>query len=234
MPGIGIVIPGSGPGTGPIVPAALPSLGVSGYRHRYSGSRLGADATAVASWPDSGSAPSPLSVPGGTGSIVVNRTSAAFPFARFNALSIANTAPDARPGTVMALVANTVASKTVLIALGLSIGKAGNSAMQAAAAGGNNAFWSPAAGGIGSGWVFVMLATNADGSVSTVNVNGVESTKSAGEIVPGAATALTLNSSLSASLDVAEVAAWPTSLIQSDRAAVYAAVKAAYPTAGLP
>lgn len=53
MTGIGILIPGTGPGTGPILPAPLHEYGRTDATHRYVGARLGDLGSVVTEWRDS-------------------------------------------------------------------------------------------------------------------------------------------------------------------------------------
>lgn len=62
MSGVGILIPGYGPGTGPIIPSPLHPVGVDGYSRRYVAERLTDGNFPDTGWPNLGTFGSELSI----------------------------------------------------------------------------------------------------------------------------------------------------------------------------
>lgn len=221
MTGIGIILPGTGPGTGPIVPTALPSPGVSGYSHRLSGQRLvGSDGAAISGWIDSGSSPLVTSVIG-SGTALINRTSQAFPYAALtgNAVVVKSTS-DAGVGTVCAVLAHPTSGTVAQFLTGLGYQVKLASSLQAIGGATYSSGLLP-----GTGWAFVLLAADGAGAV-TMRVNGSEASGTAAvgtqPLQVGVSNTSTVN-------NVAEFIKWDRVLNSTERAAVYAALKAAYP-----
>lgn len=228
MTGLGIVIPTTGPGVGPIIPPPLPSPGVAGYTHRYAGARLtGADGAAITSWADSGASPTALAGGSGSGTAVVNRTEA-YPFARLTGKQLASTVAETLPGTFVAVVRKAVVSQAHLYVGGVQFTRAGNGNHQM------SGFGTGASGFITStnpsaDWT-VLIGTIQSGAVSQTFRSGTSEVS--GTVTPGTPAATLLGSSVSGQVvDVLDVILYSGLVMTpTQRLAVYNAMKAAYPS----
>lgn len=165
---LGIKIPGNGPGTGPIIPAALFSLGVNDYTHRYSGVRLsGAVGSVPTIWEDASASPAPI-LNATAGFQIAEASGARFlkkVAGQAGSTSGGGLAPYNLPGTV-ALIAYcddlAGGTRNMVNGLGFQLGRAGNGVWQASGPGGYGS-----ASQSNSTWEFFALAI--DGTTPVVS-----------------------------------------------------------------
>lgn len=232
MSGLGLVIPGVGPGTGPVVPATLFSPGLSGYTHRWSAARLtGADGDAVTTLADYGSNPQAVNRSSGTSSIL--KKDLAFNYLRLNAtqFSTGTDTPGTNPFTLALLARSALLSASFLQTAGFGMKRAGTGVEQISSQG---------AGGSGSlngtdtatgGWG-LWVATFVPGGSSSLRASStVEVT---GSLTPGVLLTQVLGSLTAGNVDIASAIIWDNiAATTPQRAAIYAAFQAAFPTAAL-
>lgn len=237
---IGIKIPGVGPGTGPIIPTALPSFGTSldDYTHRFSGARLtGAIGDVISVWEDSSTSPAPiLSASAG---LVVAETSGARFAKKVAGTSVSTTGGPSTPytssGTLIVITyldpANAVGgTRDFIKGMGFSVGRASNSNWQASGPGGY-ALSSAADSG---GWEFVAFGHDGSTPFTTGDVimqrGTVSSTTITGSVAPTGNTNLGIAPNVQTfEGGIAEMVYWPRKLSQAEITSVRATMMAYSP-----
>lgn len=231
--GLGILIPGTGPGTGPTV---LPSVGVTGYSHRFCGYALsGADGAALTSsnWGDiGGSAASYTVTVGSGGSATINRPAASFPYVRFinDAYLRSSDSPSVGSAAIVFRNATGLANTALSQVMQLAMLTAAGGVLQLKATGSFTTALSP-----GNGWNLALFSSDGSGNVA-VRLNGQEVTN-AGAPTPiaGAANAkfgvgvnVSGGTGTNGTQDFTEWVTWDRALTATERATVYTNLKSAY------
>lgn len=238
--GIGIIIDGSGPGTGPILPFPLHNNGVTGATHRFAASRTGvAVGGSVTSISDLiGNKVLTQNSTIGTDTLLqetggdqyLSRTFSATVSGRKLATATANNTDIAAPFTVAALVRQTGSGPNFIRVNGYRLQRSGNGQ------------WGLAAS-TGTGTGLVNLAATDNWSLVFGLCDGANSRLAVGATVSANAGTITqADPAISGILEVfhdgtategtvqqiAEVNIWPGLLDATQRAAHYTAMKAAY------
>ena len=234
--GIGFIIPGSGPGKGPIIPAALHGYGRTDATHRYVASRIaGTAGTIGTSWEDEIGTADALNL---QSSLVLDTASGIGPFVR---------APQGNANGFLQLDGTVSDIRTVVLVYGsplaatssaelfksedsrFAIARAGNSTVQVSSAprsAGNSGYvLAPNSAGA-SGWHFV--AGTLDGSsAATATFDAASATYNPGT---GGFTGTMIFGGQSGTTDraLAEILFFSKALTATELAAVRTALKAKY------
>lgn len=232
MPGTAIILPGTGPGTGPTIPLPLHSAGVNTYNHRWVGARaVGALNGPLTSWPDEAGTMH-LTGPTNTALKLKQTGDPARRYAgRLSAdgtavgtLSSSGTAPALTPTTIVAVlrVPAPTGSINFLRTQGIILRRVVNGSWQALGSTSGNVTLPGS-----DNWA--LLVVHAAHATSQVQmwVDGSTGSSLATISTPAASTYIGANGALTA--DCAELITYPGLLGSTDRAAIRTALKAQYP-----
>lgn len=220
---LGIIIPGTGPGTGPIIPRALYSLGVDDYAHRWDAARIaGALGSLVTSWPDSVASPIPLANAAATVFTLAEESGARYVHkatGATGALTAAGGVPTTGPYTVVALVRVdpgnlNAASRNFLSFNGMNLYRAANGVFGLTGPGG-----SATAGSSTGAWAFVAFGVDAHGATFDDGGFVVQTNASRATALANASQVITptTSGSIAASVSVANIDADYNTLIVWNR-----------------
>lgn len=230
---LGIKIPGEGPGTGPVIPEALFSLGVDDYTHRFAASRIpGAVGSALTVWPDSVASPSDIT--NGNSAFVLAETSGSRYVRKVPGVggAVSNPGPAMpfdSPGTLVMIAycdpANAIGgTRYIAQGMGFQVGRAGNSSWQASGSGGF--------GTVGNDDTWGFFAFAHDGSVPftsgdvTIQRNGSRSTSLSGPVTPTAYSSFQLTALVTLDVGYEHIVYWPRKLSNAELDTVRAAFMA--------
>ena len=242
MSGVGILIPGNGPGTGPVIPSPLHSVGVEGYSRRYVAERLADGSFPDAGWQNLGTAGASFSIlSGAVGS--VSKTTSGLQYVTIDngtsgAMMIGDASVAAATTRTFAMVyrlSSRVATDFLMFLPGVRIVCTGSGGVTIRM----EAIGTGAAGQINisshSIGTWHLLIGVIDMASPVLQLNGTTSTTiTSGPWSLGTASSFTRlqvagNATADQKLDVAELIVWDQALGSTDRDAVRAALKAHYP-----
>jgi len=247
--GVILRVPGAGPGTGPMLPAAIPALSPDDYVQRWSAIRAPGDVgAAVTAWP---------SALGDQALTYSQETAGALTVAAINGkryvkgsgIAAAGTAPKLtsaytvpRNSTVAAVIRVPYHAMTVIAAGGWLLTRAGDGRWQVQDPGtfGGAGFVTVGAYTSPEAWVVVMFTTPAENPLlrlnasesTTVNDGQVSAGTSPASQLLSITTGTTPNGANARTANVAEVVVWDRLLTATERTAAVAALTAAYPMVG--
>ena len=241
---IGTKIPGSGPGTGPMLPAALYSLGVNDYAHRWASERIALPVGAtMTEWPDASANPVPLA---GSNPALQVASDAGFKYLKkvSGSAGAAMIAANAIGGVQIAqtIVAVAVADPTNAAGgtrnvLGVpfgQLGRASNGAWQAAFSGGYAGV--SGQGATDAGWEFVAIAHDAGASLANEGFTAQRASGQRRTLSSGTAAAVTATRDINIygnvsalEFGILEIVVWNRRLSDAELNTVRAAMQAKYP-----